>query len=169
MVATLLTFVGWLLLAQVYDCSKFRLSWDGFLVGLGTGVTWATYPIMGKVALKRYSSWTVVTWAFGLSALTMLAPQPWQTFSFTWSQPADIWLWLWLLALVPTVVGFCLYSWGLRYLTVSVAIITATIEIVVAATLAFLIFGETLNGVQILGGAMIVMGIVLLAGIEGSA
>ena len=167
--AVLLTFAGSLLLAQVYDFSKFQLNWGGYLVGLGTGVTWATYPIFGKVVLKRYSSWTVVTWAFGLSALTILAPQPLQSFSFPWSQPADIWLWLWLLALVPTVAGFCLYSWGLRYLTASAAVITATIETVVAATLAFLIFGETLNGVQILGGGMIVMGIVLLARKEASA
>jgi drug/metabolite transporter (DMT)-like permease len=161
--AVVLAFAGCLLLAQVNDLSRFRLNWGGFLVGLGTGVTWATYAIFGKVVLKRYSSWTVVTYAFGLSALTILLPQPLQTLSLPWSQPIAIWFWLGLLALVPTVAGFCLYSWGLRYLTASSAVITATIETVMAAILAFLVFGDTLDGVQILGGALVVMAIVILA------
>jgi len=37
------------------------------------------------------------------------------------------------------------------------------VETLVAAILAFLIFGDTLDGAQVLGGAMIVMGIVILA------
>ena len=161
--AVFLTFAGCVLVAQIYDLSRFRLNWVGFLVGLGTGVTWATYPIFSKMVLKRYSSWTVVTYAFGLSALTILLPQPVQTLSYPWSQPAEMWFWLLLLALVPTVAGFWLYSVGLRYLTVGAAMITATVETVAAALLAFLIFGDILGVVQILGGALIVTGIVLLA------
>jgi drug/metabolite transporter, DME family len=161
--AVVLAYAGCLLMAQVYDLSVFRLNWVGFLVGLGTGVTWATYPIFSKMVLKRYSSWTVVTYAFGLSALTILLPQPWQTLSFPFTQPAHIWLWLWLLALLPTVGGFCLYSWGLKYLTASAAVITATAETLVATILAFLIFGDTLAWGQVLGGVIIVLGIVVLS------
>jgi drug/metabolite transporter (DMT)-like permease len=161
--AVLLTFAGCLLLAQIYDISRFQLNWAGFLAGLGTGITWATYPIFSKVALRHCSSWAIVTYAFGLSALTLLLPRPVQSLTFPWSQPADIWLWLWLLALVPTVAGFCLYSWGLRYLTASAAVVTATVEIVMASTLAYLILGESLQATQILGGVLILAGIVLLA------
>jgi len=169
--AVSLTVAGCLLLAQVYDPSKLQLNWVGLLAGLGTGITWATYPIFSKIALKRYTPWTVVTYAFGLSALTLLLPQPVASFSFPWSQPPSIWLWLWLLALVPTVAGFCLYSWGLKYLTASAAVVTATIEIVVASVLAHLFFGETLAGLQMLGGALILMAIVVLAwqGLAGAS
>ncbi|MCP4516547.1 MAG: EamA family transporter, partial [Delftia sp.] len=126
--ALLLTFAGCALVAEVYDLSRFRLNWVGILVGLGTGVTWAAYSIFGKLSLDRYSAWTLVTYAFGLSALTILLPQPARTFSFPWSQPMHVWFWLWLLALVPSVVGFCLYTLGLRYLSASAAIITASFE-----------------------------------------
>ena len=160
--AVLLTFAGCILVARAYDLSQFRLNWVGALVGLGTGITWATYPIFGKISLNRYSTWTVVTYAFGLAALAILLPQPLRTLSFPWSQPIHVWFWLWLLALVPTAGGFCLYSWGLNHLTASAAIITAAVEPFIAALLAFIIFGNVLSLAQILGGALIVMGIAIL-------
>jgi drug/metabolite transporter (DMT)-like permease len=83
--------------------------------------------------------------------------------SFPWSRPGHVWFWLWLLALVPTVVGFSLYTWGLRYLSASAAIITATVEPFLAAILAFLVFGDLLSPLQIVGGALIVLGVVLLS------
>jgi drug/metabolite transporter (DMT)-like permease len=138
------------------------LNWVGALVGLGTGITWVTYPIFGKISLNRYNTWTVVTYASGLAALAILLPQPLRSLSFPWSQPIHVWFWLWLLALVPTVGGFCLYSWALNYLTASAAVITATLETFVAAILAFLMFGDTPSPVQILGGALIMTGIAIL-------
>jgi drug/metabolite transporter (DMT)-like permease len=161
--ALLLTFVGCVLVARVYDLSQVRLNWVGILVGLGTGITWATYAIFSKISLQRHSSWTLVTYAFGLSALTLLLPQPLRALSFPWSRPGHIWFWLWLLVLVPTVVGFSLYTWGLGYLSASAAIITATVEPFFAAILAFSVFGDVLSPLQILGGVLIVFGVVILS------
>ncbi len=161
--ALLLTFAGCALVAEVYNVSQFRLNWVGILVGLGSGVTWATYSIFGKLSLDRTSSWTLVTYAFGLSALTILLPQPARTFSFPWSQPAHVWFWLWTLALGPSVVGFCLYTWGLRYLSASAAIITASIEPFLATVLTFIFFGDVLSPWQMLGGLLIVVGVVVLS------
>ena len=161
--ALLLTFVGCVLVARVYDLSQVRLNWVGILAGLGTGITWATYAIFSKIFLHRHSSWTLVTYAFGLSALTLLLPQPLRALSFPWSRPGHVWFWLWLLALVPTVVGFSLYTWGLGYLSASAAIITATVEPFVAAILAFLVFGDLLSPLQMFGGVLIIMGVVVLS------
>jgi len=161
--ALLLTFVGAVLIAEAYDLSLFRLNWVGVMVGLGTGITWATYSIFGKLSLHRYSSWTLVTYAFGLSAATILLPQPLRSLSFPWSQPAHVWFWLWLLALVPTVVGFSLYTWALNHLSASAAIITATVETAVAAVLAYLVFGDVLSPLQTLGGIAVIVGVILLS------
>ena len=161
--ALLLTFVGCALLAKIYDFSQFRLNWVGILVGLGTGITWATYSIISKISLQRYSPWTVVTYAFGLSALTILLPQPIRSLSFPWSQPAHIWFWFWLLALVSTVMGFSLYTWALNHLSASAASITATTETIAATILAFFIFGDVLAPLQALGGVLIVVGVVILS------
>jgi len=163
MTALVLTFAGCVLVARVHDLSQLRLNWIGVLVGLGTGITWAIYAILGKVSLHRYSSWTVVTYAFGLSSLTLLLPRPLCTLTFPLSQPWHLWLWLWLLALLPTVAGFSFYTWGLRYLSASAAAITATVETVLAAILAALVLGDVLAPLQILGGALIIVGVVILS------
>ena len=164
--ALLLTFFGVALVARAYDVSQIRLNWVGILVGLGTGITWAAYAIFGKISLGRYSSWTLITYAFGLSTLTLLLPQPLPALSFPWSKPAHIWFWLWLLALLPTVVGFSLYTWALKYLSASTAIITATVEPFIAAVLAFLVFGDVLSVLQTLGGVLTVVGVVILSARE---
>jgi drug/metabolite transporter (DMT)-like permease len=161
--ALLLTFVGCVFVARAYDWSQFQLNWKGTLVGLATGITWATYSIFSKISLQRHSPWTLITYAFGLSALVILLAQPARALSFPWSQPRHVWIWLWLLALVPTVTGFCLYTWALRYLSASGAIITATTETVLAALLAYLLFGEVLAPLQILGAALIVLGLVSIS------
>ena len=161
--ALLLTFVGCALLARIYDFSQFRLNWVGILVGLGTGITWATYPIISKISLHRYSPWTVVTYAFGLSAITILLLQPMRSLSFPWSQPAHIWFWFCLLALVSTVMGFCLYTWALNHLSASAASITATTETIASTILAFFIFGDVLAPLQALGGVLIVVGVMILS------
>jgi drug/metabolite transporter (DMT)-like permease len=167
--ALLLTFAGCVLVAEVYDVSQFRLNWVGILVGLGTGVTWAMYGIFGKLSLERYSAWTLVTYAFGLSALTILLPQPLRALSFPWSRPAHVWFWLWLLALLPTVGAFSLYTWGLHYLSASAAVITASVEPFLAAILAFIVFGDTLTPWQIVGGVLTVGGIIVLSTREGQS
>jgi DME family drug/metabolite transporter len=161
--AVVLTFAGCVLVARAYDLSLVRLNWVGVLVGLGTGITWAIYAILGKVSLDRYSSWTVVTYAFGLSSLTLLMPYPLRTLTFPLSRPWHLWPWLWLLALLPTVAGFSLYTWGLMYLSASAAAITATVETLLAAILAWLLFGDVLSFLQILGGVLIIIGVVILS------
>ncbi|RLC90717.1 MAG: hypothetical protein DRI79_04540 [Chloroflexi bacterium] len=163
MTSVILTSVGCVLVARAYDLTQIRLNWVGILAGLGTGITWATYGIFGKISLHRYTPWTLVTYAFGFAALTILLPQPLRALSFPWSQPWHIWFWLWLLALVPTVGGFCLYTWGLRYLSASTAVITVSVETFLAAVLAFLIFGDVLSLLQILGGVMIVISVAVLS------
>jgi drug/metabolite transporter (DMT)-like permease len=163
LVALLLTFVGCAFVAQIFDMSQVRLNWKGILIGLGTGITWATYSIFAKISLQTYSPWTLITYAFGLSAFTLLLLQPMRALSFPWSQPAHVWIWLWLLALLPTVAGFGLYTWALQYLSASGAIITATVETALAMLLAYLIFGEILAPLQILGAALILLGVIIIS------
>lgn len=143
--------------------SEIQLNWKGILIGLGAGITWATYSIFAKISLQTYSPWTLVTYAFGLSALTLMLLQPIRAISFPWSQPAHVWIWLWLLALLPTVAGFCLYTWALQYLPASSAIITATVETALAMLLAYLFFDEILAPLQILGAALIVFGVIIIS------
>jgi len=161
--ALALTFGGCIPVVRAYDFSQARLNWIGVLAGVGTGITWGLYAVFGKVLLRRHHSWTLMTYTFGMAALALLLPFPLRALTFPLSRPWHLWIWLWLLALLPGVVGYGLYTWGLGYLSASAAAITATAETFFAAILAALILGDVLTPWQVLGGVLIIVGVVILS------
>jgi len=72
------------------------------------------------------------------------------------------WAILIILAVLPTIGGYGLYSVSLGYLPASVANLIATLEPAMTAVLAYLFLGETLTPSQLLGGIVIISGVVLL-------
>ena len=65
-------------------------------------------------------------------------------------------------AVISVLIPHSLYFMGIRYLTASRAIITATFEPVVAIAMAYVLLNETLTPVQILGAILVVSAIVIL-------
>ena len=59
------------------------------------------------------------------------------------------------------------YSVGVRWVLVSVASVVATLEPVIAGALAYLLLGERLTLLQIVGGAAIISAVLLLRPREG--
>ncbi|MBC8448115.1 MAG: DMT family transporter, partial [Chloroflexi bacterium] len=121
---------------------------------MGSGVTYGLYGIFGRRALERYSFWTVITYAFAAGALFLLATQSLGNIGSAFAQPGTA-LWLVVLALLPSVVGYALYTFGLRFLEATVAAILATIEPVMATLWAALFLGESLTWPQIVGGGLV--------------
>jgi drug/metabolite transporter (DMT)-like permease len=78
------------------------------------------------------------------------------------------WAWLASIALVSTVVAISLFLAGLPRVGPTKASILATVEPLVTVVLAFFVFGETLGGVQLVGGSF-VLGAVLLLQARGRA
>jgi drug/metabolite transporter (DMT)-like permease len=80
--------------------------------------------------------------------------------------PGDVttagWGWLAALAMVSTVGSISLFFAGLRRVGPTTASILATVEPLVTVLLAFLVFGETLGPVQVLGGALVISAVLVL-------
>jgi drug/metabolite transporter (DMT)-like permease len=72
------------------------------------------------------------------------------------------WGWLVCLAAVSTVAAIGLFFAGLRRVRATTAAILSTLEPVVTVMLAFLVFGETLGAVQLLGGALVLGAVLVL-------
>jgi drug/metabolite transporter (DMT)-like permease len=66
------------------------------------------------------------------------------------------------IATFGTVVPFGLFISGLQFLPPTQAGIVSMLEPVVAATVAFVILGETLVPLQILGGGLVLAGVVMV-------
>jgi drug/metabolite transporter (DMT)-like permease len=72
------------------------------------------------------------------------------------------WGWLACLAVVSTVAAIGLFFAGLRRVGPTSASILSTVEPVVTVGLAFLVFGDVLGAVQLVGGAVVLAGVLVL-------
>jgi DME family drug/metabolite transporter len=159
--AIAVTLIGTALVAQVHHAEWLRLNLRGVLFGLLAGVTAASYSIFGKRALSRHSSWTVVLYAFGAGGL-FLAAMTGSRLARAVEYPAAAWGWIVSMALVPSLGGYVLYTLGLRDLPASQASIVATWEVVTAAGLGWILFGEHLTALQLVGAALVCVGIAII-------
>ncbi|HLB49577.1 MAG TPA: EamA family transporter [Anaerolineales bacterium] len=161
-VAVIVAFVGCVLVTGAYNIADMNLNWLGLLVGLSTGLTYGMFTIFGKNALRRYDSWTVLTYAFGFATATLLVMQP-RAMLEMFAKPLSAWLWVIALVVLSTVAGFGLYTSGLKYLSASSASIAATLEPVIATGFAFALLGEVIEPVQMAGGILVIISVIILA------
>jgi drug/metabolite transporter (DMT)-like permease len=164
--AIALTLLGSALVAQAYRADLLRLNLRGIGFGLLTGLSMAAYSLLGKRALARYAPWTVVLYAFAAGSL-FLAAGSGRRLLASGHYPTAAWGWILGLALIPSVGGYALFTLGLRDLPASRASVVATWEVVTAAGLGWLLFGERLAVPQALGAALVCLGIAWIERAEG--
>src|SRR6266540_2453387 len=125
--ACVLALLAAALLVRAYDPVVLRVSWQGTLVGLGTGMAHAGYVLFSQRSVESRSPWTSLTYTMLFGALTLLAL--WFIAAAIGAAPAatpDIvravggtpgpWLGLLVLALGPTLGGYALFTIALRHL-----------------------------------------------------
>jgi drug/metabolite transporter (DMT)-like permease len=179
--AVILSICGCALVAGMLDLGTWKGNLVGVLVGVIAGLSYAFYSLFGRSAANRgLDPWTTLIYTFVFAAIFLFfvncvpgAPLPGSA-----KKLGDIlwlgaswkgWLVLFLLAAVPTVGGFGLYNVSLSILPSSVASLVVSLEPAFTAVFAFLILGERLSAVQLLGAALILGGVVVLRLFEGRA
>jgi drug/metabolite transporter (DMT)-like permease len=147
----------------------------GAALGLGAAVVYSTYILVSEGIVARVGprllsalvcSGAAVTLTLGSALLGEFRPG---------ELTAAGWGWLAALAVVSTVAAVSLFFAGLRRVGPTTASILSTAEPVVTVLLAFLVFGELLGPLQLLGGALVLGAVLMLASyrprqaIEGAA
>ena len=160
--ALILAFAGCVLVSGI---SGEGLSLTGLLVGLGSGIGYGLYSILGTIALRRYSPYTVTTYTFLFAAVgSWFICQP-ADMAAKYGGAADLPFLLFfcfLTGLVTAVIPFLSYTLGLRTVEASRAGILATIEPMVATLFGILVFSEPLTVLSGLGILLILSAVVLL-------
>jgi drug/metabolite transporter (DMT)-like permease len=177
--AVSLSLLGCVFVSGAYSPAAWQFNTLGIITGLLSGIAFAAYSLMGKAASQRQIfPWTTLLYTFGFGALFLLAynlipgmlPGVSAGPSLFWLGDAWLgWVVLITLAIGPTIGGYGLYTVSLSYLPASVANLIATMEPAYTAILAYLLLGERLSAVQLLGSAMIISGVIVLRLSEGRA
>jgi drug/metabolite transporter (DMT)-like permease len=135
----------------------------GAALGLGAAVVYTTYilvseGVVGRMTPRLLSALVCTGAAASLTAGSALLGQ---------LRPGELtaagWGWLACLAVVSTVAAVSLFFAGLERVGPTTASILSTAEPVVTVLLAFLVFGELLGPLQLLGGALVLAAVLVLA------
>ena len=140
------------------------LSPRALLIGLGAGLAYGLYSILGAIALRRYAPLPVSTFSLifaGLGSCFLVSPARIVS-RLGAAGGAPVFGLLLLMALVTVVVPFLSYTLGLRTVEPSRAAIYATVEPVVATLLGALFFRESLSLASGLGIALVLAAVVIL-------
>ena len=132
------------------------ISVSAIVFGLSSGFCYSLYYIFGKHFSGRYSSYNLFLYVLPVGALGLL---PWVDFA---PKTPTAWLALISLVIICTYGANSCYYLGLKYLDAGRASITATLEPVVAAAVAYFWWNEVFTLQSYLGSAVILSGVVLM-------
>ncbi|MEF2144415.1 MAG: EamA family transporter [Desulfovibrionaceae bacterium] len=159
MTCVVLTILGVTLISlgpQMAGGANISLSGLGLFTGLASGFTYALYYIFGKKYLSRYATPTIFVYAMPVGALTLF---PFVHFQ---SKTPTAWILLLLLAALTSYGAFSAYYAGLKRLEATRAAVLATLEPLVAAVLAYLLFDEQFGFWGYLGSSLIIGAVFLV-------
>ncbi len=135
--------------------------YEGVLLGLSTCATWAAYSVAVAPMMQTYSalrvSAVVIPAAWVLLALTGFR----QTGGQDWELGWEVWALLVLATLGPLVLTNILWFRSLHRVGPARATLAVNLQPFVAALLAVVLLSEPLSTLQILGGVLIGVGLVV--------
>ena len=161
-IALVLAFGGCVLVSGI---STKGMTLIGLLVGLGSGIGYGLYSILGTIALRRYSPYTVTAYTFLFAALgSIIICNPKDVIAKISAADgiAGLLLFCILTALVTAVIPFLLYTLGLKRMEAGKAGILATVEPMVATLFGITVFHEPLTVLSGLGIILILAAVVIL-------
>ena len=162
LIALALAFAGCVLVSGI---SGDGITMMGLLLGLGSGLGYGLYSILGTIALRKYSPYTVTTYTFIFAAIgSWFVCRPAEMISkFAGSENLPLLLGVCVLtALVTAVIPFLTYTLGLKTVEASKAGIIATLEPVVATIIGIVCFGEGLSLLSAVGILLVLTAVVIL-------
>ncbi len=159
--ALLLAIMGCYFVVGGYQTELLQLNKIGIASGVIASLFFTFYALYGERGLKKYDSWTLILYGFGFGAVLY-----WILFSpikiITAGHSLKMWMAFIYIAIFSTLIPFGLYLKGIEYLRATRASIIATWEPVVAGITAYIVLGEILFPLQVLGGLGVIAAIVLL-------
>ena len=163
LVALVMAFAGCVLVSGITG-GVGRVSAEGLLLGLGSGIGYGLYSIFGRIALEKgYHPMTVSAYTFLFACVGVLP----------FIKPVEIWekmnvapgLWGWALCMVlfSTCMSFTLYTIGLKYMEAGKAAVLATLEPIVTTLVGVVLYKEMLSVIMILGIVMVLGASILIS------
>jgi DME family drug/metabolite transporter len=133
----------------------------GLLLALGSALGYATIAIVSRRIARQYHPLTPLTIGFAVGTLALLPAVLLEGPHL--SYPIVGWGLLLYLGTVPTALAYVLFTIGMRTTVATVATVVTLVEPLTAAALAWLLFDERLGPLALVGAALLLGAVLLLA------
>ena len=133
----------------------------GIALALGSALGYALVALSSRAVAGRYHPLQINTIAFAAGALALLPAALLTGFVVTY--PPMGWALLLYLGLIPSALAYGLFLTGMRSTPATVASVLTLVEPLTATILAVVLFGERLGALGLLGGALLLGAILVLA------
>lgn len=153
--------IGCYLVVGAYNLDILTMNFSGIISALMSAVTFAWYSVHSEYGMRRYNPWTVLFYAFLFGAIVWNILHP-PLKAFTYSYSFVELAWILYIGVLGTLVPFGLYLQGINLIRSTRASITAILEPITAGILSWIFLKEIMEGLQLLGGMMVIASIILL-------
>ena len=166
--AGVLTLVGCYFVVGAYDAQLRQVNALGAALAMVDAIILAAYFLLTEKLVQRYSSWALLCVGFGAAALAWsIARPPW---TLPWSLlSGELALYVAGVVVIATVVPYLFSVAAVRLIPAARVGLASTSEPVIAAVAAWLLIGQSLEGLQVVGGLIVVAGIVVAQSVRLSA
>ncbi|UBF28935.1 DMT family transporter [Kovacikia minuta CCNUW1] len=161
LLALTLSILGVVLVSKLLESSLKQVNWFGIGIGLTTAVFFAAYIVLSEQLASTDAPVGVLLKTYAVASLF------WLTYQFTQGLPLNLLTLehfpkVLMVGIIGNLLPYLLFLWSIQRVRAERAAIVATLEPIVAAILAWFWFGQTLTGLQILGGVLIVSAVTTL-------
>lgn len=166
-----LAFSGLVLISQIWSGSQ--LNPIGVAVACAAAVAHSYYFLTADRLAQNRSSLSLITWGLGVAAIFFAVILPWWNFPFeylsaTYSLGGDLsnfnapgWALILWIVVIGTVIPYLLTVTGIRELSASTSSVIGMIEPIFAGAIAWWLLNEAFTNIQLLGCAVVLVGIYL--------
>lgn len=161
-VGVTLSVTGCALVVGAIGGDGLSVSTPGLTWGLLSAVFFALYSLLGEHAATRFSAWKLLTYGLLAAAIFWLVYlRGLGSILELLSHPAGLGVVLYM-AVFATIVPFAAFLSALHHIDATRAVITSTLEPVIAGVIAYLLLGESLSLSQLAGGALVIAAIIVI-------
>jgi|WetSurSiteA1Bulk_404760.scaffolds.fasta_scaffold26564_2 drug/metabolite transporter (DMT)-like permease len=133
--------------------------WGDFLALVGAWMA-AGYLLIGRRLRSKISLIPYIFVVYGMAAIILLVIM-FSSGESALHLPPQAYFWILLLAIFPQLIGHSTFNWALKYLPASLVSITLLGEPIGSTILAFIILDEVPSTFELMGAALILIGIYL--------
>jgi drug/metabolite transporter (DMT)-like permease len=160
-VAALVSFVGVGFVAAG-STGETSASFGGILLGLSTAATWAAYSVTAAPLMRTYTPSRMSAYVIPAAWVAVMLTGIPQSADQDWTLGWEIWVLLALATVGPLVLTNVLWFRSVHRIGANRATLAANLQPFVAAVLAVILLSEPLGWLQVVGGVLIALGILVV-------